>query len=191
MDIADEIQRLSDLHQKGALTDSEFAAAKAAVLSAHTSGASPPTPTKTDESSLGEQPTPSAKDYQKELSVGCSILLLALCLVCGGFPWWSDVTYSEGERVGVIVKFSHKGVIWKSWEGEMQLGGVKPTEGGVVPNLWAFSLRRGEEEDLVQKVMAAQESGKRVKMRYRQALCWAPWRGFTGSYLKSVDVLGE
>lgn len=38
MNIADEIQRLHDLHQSGALTDAEFAQAKAKLLGSQTSG---------------------------------------------------------------------------------------------------------------------------------------------------------
>ena len=37
MNIADEIQRLHDLHQSGALTDAEFAQAKAKLLGSQTS----------------------------------------------------------------------------------------------------------------------------------------------------------
>jgi hypothetical protein len=194
MGIADEIQRLADLHQNGALTVAEFAAAKAAVLSAHSSSASPETPTNADETSPGPQPPFTANDMRKvtrAAQLGCLATLLLSCLICCGFPWWSDMTYSEGERVGVIVKLSHKGVIWTTWEGEMQLGGVRPGEGGVVPNLWEFSLRRGEEGNLVEKISEAQESGKRVKVRYRQALWWAPWRGSTDYYVQSIEVLGQ
>src|SRR5262245_59606988 len=113
----------------------------------------------TDESPPEQQPTPKAGEDRTEpwgAWLGCGGLL-ALCLLCGGCPWWSDTTYSEGERVGVIVKFSHKGVIWKSWEGEMHLGGARAGGDGAVPNLWHFSLRRGEEGSLVQKVTAAQD----------------------------------
>jgi len=45
--------------------------------------------------------------------------------------------YSEGERSGVIFKFSSKGLIWKSWEGEMNLGGMR----GAVTNTWKFTLK--------------------------------------------------
>ena len=41
--------------------------------------------------------------------------------------------YSEGMRTGVLVKFSQKGVIWKSWEGQLNLGSV-------VPTVWEFSV---------------------------------------------------
>lgn len=29
--------------------------------------------------------------------------------------------YSEGERVGIITKFSHKGLMFKSWEGDLKI----------------------------------------------------------------------
>ena len=32
------------------------------------------------------------------------------------------ITYSEGYRAGELVKFSHKGVIFKTWEGEISQG---------------------------------------------------------------------
>ena len=36
---------------------------------------------------------------------------------------WMD-NYSEGQRTGDVYKFSKKGIWYKSWEGEMYLGGV-------------------------------------------------------------------
>lgn len=41
MNIADELRKLQDLHRSGALTDEEFAAAKAAVLAGDVRGAEP------------------------------------------------------------------------------------------------------------------------------------------------------
>jgi hypothetical protein len=67
---------------------------------------------------------------------------------------------SDGDRVGVVTKFSNKGVI-KSWEGEMVIGGF--SNGGA--NTWAFHVPDGP---LVAKVQAALDSGKRVKIHYTQ-----------------------
>ncbi len=42
--------------------------------------------------------------------------------------WWS---YSEGERAGVMQKFSKRGWICKTWEGELAMyvvGGVAPAD---------------------------------------------------------------
>lgn len=75
--------------------------------------------------------------------------------------------YSDGERVGVVVKFSHKGLIYKSWEGELNLGGTIASGNGVVPSTWLFTVR---DEKLLSKVQEALSSGKRVKCKYIQ---WA------------------
>lgn len=47
------------------------------------------------------------------------------------------MTYSDGERTGVITKFSHKGMLIKTWEGELNMGGFD--QGGVA-TIWAFSV---------------------------------------------------
>lgn len=58
MDIVDELERLSDLHRDGQLTDDEFDAAKAALLAQQARGASPAadvdaaTPTDPDDASI-------------------------------------------------------------------------------------------------------------------------------------------
>lgn len=86
--------------------------------------------------------------------------------------------YSDGSWVGVVTKLSRKGVIFKSWEGELLVGGTRPkttthydSEGkyagsttSMVPNVMAFNV----DESMVQKVKAAQESGEPVELVYRQ-----------------------
>ena len=45
---------------------------------------------------------------------------LALYLIYFAFVYY--VPYSEGTRAGELIKFSHKGVISKTWEGEISQG---------------------------------------------------------------------
>ena len=47
---------------------------------------------------------------------------------------WS---YSEGYRAGILQKFSHKGYVCKTWEGELAMTSVP----GVAPTIWTFSVR--------------------------------------------------
>lgn len=77
--------------------------------------------------------------------------------------------YSDGTRTGTITKFSRKGIVWKSYEGEMNLGGMRSTTDGngapsVVPNVWQFHAA----DALAAKVEEAQRSGKPVSIHYRQ-----------------------
>lgn len=97
-----------------------------------------------------------------------------------GFP---GIPYSEGTRSGVICKFSHKGFIWPTWEGELSLGLTeRDAEGKIVNLTFDFSVSDGIMAEEVQK---AAESGKRVNLHYKQYV----WRGYKyGS--QQYDIVG-
>jgi hypothetical protein len=69
---------------------------------------------------------------------------------------WS---YSDGERAGILQKFSHRGWVCKTYEGELAMSVVP----GVAPTIWEFSVR---DESVVPKLSAA--LGKRVVLHYTQ-----------------------
>lgn len=74
--------------------------------------------------------------------------------------------YSEGSRAGVVTKFSKKGFVWKSYEGELNLGGfTRGAEGGVVANVFRFSVT---DPKVAEKINAALNSGTRVELAYSQ-----------------------
>jgi hypothetical protein len=82
------------------------------------------------------------------LFVGAAYLLVA-------FNW----SYSDGNRAGYIQKFSKKGWICKTFEGELAMTTVP----GLAPVLWSFTVwddRIGE--DLSRVI------GKRVVLHYRE-----------------------
>jgi hypothetical protein len=76
------------------------------------------------------------------------VLLIIGGLAILGVIGWTFFTlswaYSEGERAGILQKFSRKGWICKTWEGELALYVV----GGVAPQIWNFSTR---DEDVAEK----------------------------------------
>ena len=67
--------------------------------------------------------------------------------------------YSDGERAGILQKFSRKGWVCKTYEGELAISIVP----GVAPIIWNFSVR---DETLVSALNEA--LGKRVVMRYTE-----------------------
>jgi hypothetical protein len=88
--------------------------------------------------------------------------------------------YSDGERAGVLQKFSHKGWICKTNEGELAMTTVP----GVAPVIWSFSAR---DKNVVPQLRAA--IGKRVVIHYTEHLgipttCF----GQTGYFVDSVSV---
>lgn len=67
--------------------------------------------------------------------------------------------YSEGERAGVLQKFSHKGWVCKTWEGEIAMTTVP----GVAPVMWSFTVR----DDQVAKQISS-AVGRRVVLHYQE-----------------------
>lgn len=67
--------------------------------------------------------------------------------------------YSDGERAGVLQKFSRKGWLCKTYEGELAMYVVQ----GVQPEIWHFSVR---DPDVIPQLNDA--VGKRVQLRYSE-----------------------
>lgn len=86
--------------------------------------------------------------------VGALIVLFAI------YTWFTLTwSYSEGERAGFLQKFSKKGWICKTWEGEILLSSMP----GAIPERFNFSVRN---EQVAKDLMAA--TGKRVVLTYAQ-----------------------
>jgi hypothetical protein len=88
-------------------------------------------------------------------------LLLALVVVVGVLWTWFSLSwaYSEGERAGVLQKFSEKGWVCKTYEGELALYVV----GGVAPQIWYFSTR---DENVAKQLSSA--VGEQIRLHYTE-----------------------
>ncbi len=88
-------------------------------------------------------------------------LALATIATLGVLYTWLTLSwaYSEGERAGLLQKFSRKGWVCKTDEGELALYVVA----GVQPEIWYFSVR---DTALAHQLSAA--VGQRVQLHYTQ-----------------------
>ena len=76
------------------------------------------------------------------------------------YTWFTlSWSYSEGERAGFLQKFSKKGWVCKTWEGEILLTSMP----GAIPERFEFSVR----DDAVAKALIA-ATGRRVLLSYEQ-----------------------
>ena len=99
-----------------------------------------------------------------------SIILIFLIVY---FLFATVYTYSDGNRAGRLIKFSHKGYVFKTYEGELNVGGINSTNGGVlINNMWQFSVS----DKAVADSMATLE-GKDVTLHYKEKINSLPWRG--------------
>ena len=113
------------------------------------------------------------------ISIGIVILILVI------YYFSTQFTYSRGERAGLLVKFSEKGFIFKTYEGELNLGGVNTDpKAGLMNNMWDFSsVDKNASNQLMQL------EGKYVRVHYRQVLKNFPWQGETPYFVDSVIVV--
>lgn len=94
---------------------------------------------------------------QKLVIAGVVVLpIFAISLYTWGALTWS---YSKGERAGYVQKFSKKGWICKTWEGELAIVSIP----GTMAEKFYFTVRNDSIAKLVNLTM-----GKRVALVYHQ-----------------------
>jgi hypothetical protein len=109
------------------------------------------------------------------------IVLVLAVLLCALWTWFAlSWSYSEGERAGVLQKFSKKGWICKTYEGELAMYVV----GGVAPQIWYFSTR---DEALAKQFSGA--VGEQIRLHYAEhrgvpTSCFAETPYFAESFTK-------
>lgn len=108
--------------------------------------------------------------------------------------------YSNGVRTGYLLKFSNKGFAFKTWEGQMNLGGLKEISDksgtSYVANTWDFSLDGGAHngeniQALADTLNLAVELGYRIKVHYNQEAftnCFCQ-RGNENYFVDKVEII--
>lgn len=94
--------------------------------------------------------------------------------------------YSEGDRAGVVSKLSKKGYVFKTYEGELNVG-AQGQVGNMSNNLWQFTIAEGDEK-LSKEIEDAMTSGKRVKLHYEQRYMKFSWMGDTEYFVTKVEA---
>ena len=112
-------------------------------------------------------------------------IILLLLLVTGvGYYFYAQFTYSEGNRAGRLIKFSKKGFVFKTYEGELNLGGVNTDmKNGLVNNMWSFSVIDAAVADSLMSM-----EGKDVTLHYRQVIKNFSWQGETSYFVDKAEV---
>jgi hypothetical protein len=96
-------------------------------------------------------------------------------------------TYSEGNRAGRLMKFSHKGYVFKTYEGELNLGGINNTNGGVlINNIWLFSVADHAVADSLNLY-----EGMDIKLHYKEKISALPWRGESRYIVTSAKIANK
>src|SRR4029079_4206301 len=96
----------------------------------------------------------------KKLAMALALLVGAAAL---GLALWLAValrwSYSDGERAGYVQKFSRKGWLCKTWEGELAMVNLP----GTAPEIWRFT-----ESDEAGALLLHRDMGRRSVLHYAE-----------------------
>jgi hypothetical protein len=113
------------------------------------------------------------------------VTLVVLAALAGAYFWlalkWS---YSSGERAGWVQKFSHKGWVCKTWEGELALVSLP----GSSVEKFFFTVHDDGAAQLIQQAV-----GKRVTLHYEEKVglptsCFGETRYFVSKVTINPDI---
>ena len=116
------------------------------------------------EASRAAAPLTTARrpEWRRWLSRGLLVLLVGPALIVALYTWLAlKVSYSTGERAGYVQKFSRKGWVCKTWEGELAMVNLP----GTVAEVFPFTVR----DDAVAARINGMV-GQRVAISYEQHL---------------------
>ena len=120
-------------------------------------------------------------------------LILMMCLLSLTFMTSCKEHFSDGERVGTVVKFSKAGVIWDSWDGDLNLTATGMNTSGE-PFAFSFDNDRNDQDSLINLLIDAQRYGWKVKIIYHQVwglknICKN--RGESDYFVDDVEILDK
>ena len=123
---------------------------------------------------------PDRRGWRGRVLLGSLTLLVLAALYTWLALGWA---YSDGERAGLLQKFSRKGWVCKTQEGELAMYVVA----GIQPEIWRFTVR---DEALAARLASA--VGQRVQLHYTEhrgvpTSCF----GETGYFVDRLSTLGE
>ena len=104
------------------------------------------------------------------------------------FVVYANFTFSEGSRNGTVIKLSKKGVAFKTYEGQLNVGAYVREGNGAPTTIWEFSVPKGN-QDVLDDINEAVDKGRRVKLHYKEKLTTLPWRGDTKYLIFKVEIL--
>src|SRR4051812_46457027 len=114
------------------------------------------------------------------------VLLAVLVAGSGAAALWTVATlkfsYSSGDRVGYVQKFSRKGWVCRTWEGELAMNPVP----GSAPQIFTFTV-----PDAAIAKRITEGEGKKVALHYKEkrgipSSCF----GDTRFFISDVRILG-
>ena len=130
--------------------------------------------------------------FRKFLIWLTSITVVVLVIIGLMAYYWE---YSDGFRVGQVIKLSKKGYIFKTWEGQLDQGFLAPADdptasSSVATRIWDFPVH-GKDELARRQIDSAISRGSKVKIYYKEKLWKFSIWGDTKYFVYKVEKAGN
>jgi hypothetical protein len=112
--------------------------------------------------------------------------LIAVIVLAFLMYWFYFNVYSDGERTGLLTKLSHKGNVFKTYEGEVLIGNFQQAPNIMVPEKFYFSVKNEKLADTLMKLQ-----GKVISLKYHQYRKTLPWRGESVYIVTDLQRVGQ
>lgn len=123
----------------------------------------------------------------KKYTIRLIILVAVVGILMLSFFYFG--TYGEGDRVGKVMKISEKGVMFKTFEGQINMEGFGAVKSdNIFSQTFEFSVESGR-EDIITTLKAAMNDGNRVNIHYIERYWQIPWRGESKHFVRGVKIL--
>ena len=114
----------------------------------------------TNDTATPGSPAPKRSRMWKWIGIPVGLILIVPAII---FALWAFIalsyTYSSGDRAGYVQKFSKKGWICKTWEGELSMVNLP----GQAQERWYFTVRNDSIAELLTNSL-----GNRVTLTYEE-----------------------
>jgi hypothetical protein len=96
-------------------------------------------------------------------------------------------TYSDGSRSGLLQTFTHKGNLFKTYEGELILSPVSgPASVAMASERFLFSVT----DDSLAKMLDTLQ-GQYIRVHYKQKKGTLPWKGDSPYFVDEAKVINK
>ena len=102
---------------------------------------------------------PARKGRARLYTIAAAVVLVPVLLFAAYVAMTLRWAYSDGERAGYVQKFSRKGWVCKTWEGELAMA----TLPGTMPQIFQFTVR-----DPAVAAKVKETTGQRVALSYEE-----------------------
>ncbi|MFN8289794.1 MAG: hypothetical protein U0U70_06040 [Chitinophagaceae bacterium] len=132
-----------------------------------------------------DQPAQPEEKRQSKFKRFKRHFIIIFIILLGAFIYWKYFfTYSEGNRTGLLQKFSYKGTIFKTYEGELILSSIRSQANvALASEKFFFSVK-----DKTTALRLENLQGHFVTVHYIMKNGALPWRGDSKYLVDSVRL---